>query len=65
MKITDEDVRSFKEIYMKEFNEDISNEEARRMAHDLLLLYVLFETPEEQENELFEREKSCPDYQPL
>jgi len=65
MKITNEDMWSFKEIYRKEFNEDISDAEARGMAHDLVLVYVLFGTPTEQEDELFEREKLCPDYHPI
>ncbi|MEK7630489.1 MAG: hypothetical protein AAB417_00445 [Patescibacteria group bacterium] len=47
MELTEDDIREYQAIWKKEFGEEISVEEARRSASQLLELYrsLLFEDP--------------------
>lgn len=47
MELTDDDIREYQAIWKKEFGEEISADDARRSASQLLELYrvLLFEDP--------------------
>ncbi len=45
MDLTDEEVQEYKHLHEKEFNETISDAEAREIASRLLLLYELLAQP--------------------
>lgn len=42
MDLTDDDIREFQTIWLHEFNEHISADNARRRAQELIELYSLF-----------------------
>jgi hypothetical protein len=41
MQLTDEDIREFQELWQKEFQESLADDEARNHASQLLELYAL------------------------
>jgi hypothetical protein len=46
MELTDDDIREYQEIWKREFGEEISTEEARRSASQVLELFrLLLEQP--------------------
>jgi len=46
MKLSKKTIKEFKEIYKKEFNQDIDNATAHKVARNLLLFFkVVYNTP--------------------
>jgi len=55
MEISEESLKQFKEIYKKEFKEEIDNKKARLMAMRLLNLYKAVYRPNENSKEKYEQ----------
>lgn len=60
MHLSDEDIREFREIWKREFHEELTIEEARHHASRLLELYALLAKPTPKER----RQRGSPDTKP-
>jgi hypothetical protein len=61
VKLTDQDLKEFCQIWKEEFDEEISIEEARQHASSLLELYSVLARPLPSELASEENNHSCPD----